>query len=427
MEELMKRDRILTVDALRGIALLGILLAHMCFWYNAGPLPEEIFRRYSDAGSTVISILNEILISGKFFAFFSFLFGLSFYLQMSRKAKEGNFVFRYGWRIAIMGIIGLIHHAFWRGDILSIYAPLGFILLLTRKWNNRWILFTGIFFAANIPLVLIETIKLFTPGTTGMPGQPDLTNFEAQSKAFLAIYTGNNWINLWKDNLSNLPEKFNFQFNSGRIYITFGFFLLGMYFGRQNWFSRMSNAVPVFRKILKKMFWLALTCLLLALSMFAVNELFKLNWQQNRTVSLIFGIILSLFNGALVMVYITGFALLLQKNSWQALGSWFAAVGKMALTCYLSQTIFGLVLFYGVGFGLVGHTHPALNWLLGTVFFALQVVFCSWWLRRYQYGPVEWFWRSATYFRFFPIRLQPAERLSESQSETANHIGGKVN
>jgi len=427
MEHLVKKDRILTVDALRGIALLGILLAHMCFWYNAGPLPEEIFKRYSDAGSTLVNILNEVLISGKFFAFFSFLFGLSFYLQMSRNAQQKHFVFRYGWRIAIMGIIGLIHHAFWRGDILSIYAPLGFILLLTRKWSNRWVLFTGIFFAANIPLVLIEIIKLLTPGTTGMPGQSAPANYEAESKAFYAIYTGQSWIDLWKHNLRNLSDKFSFQFNSGRIYITFGFFLLGMYFGRQNWFRRMANSVPVFRKICRKMFWLALACLLVALSLFGANELFQLNWQQNRTVGLIFGIIYNLFNGALVMVYITGFALLLQKNSWQTVGSWFAPIGKMALTCYLSQTIFGLGLFYGVGLGLVGHTHPALNWLLGILFFIAQVVFCRWWLKHYQYGPVEWLWRSATYFRFYPIRLQPAERLSESQSETANHIGGKVN
>ncbi|HJV19565.1 MAG TPA: DUF418 domain-containing protein [Sediminibacterium sp.] len=419
MENVFKKDRILTVDALRGIALLGILLAHMCFWYNGGPLPEEIFKRYSDPGSTVVSILNEVLISGKFFAFFSFLFGLSFYLQMSRKAQQDNFVLRYGWRIALMGIIGLIHHAFWRGDILSIYAPLGFILLLARKWNNRWILFTGIFFAANIPLVLIETVRLLTPGTTGMPGQGVPANYEAESRAFYAIYTGNSWISLWKDNLRNLSDKFNFQFNSGRIYITFGFFLLGMYFGRQNWFNRMAIAAPVFRKIKKNLFWLALVCLLLALGMFAANELFKLNWQQNRTVGLFFGILYNLFNGALVMIYITGFSLLLQKNSWQTFGSWFASIGKMALTCYLSQTLLGLLLFYGVGLGLVGKTHPALNWLMGILFFVVQVVFCRWWLKKYQYGPVEWIWRSATYFRFYPIRVRTAAPLSENQSKTA--------
>lgn len=81
-------QRIITVDALRGIALFGILLAHMCFWYNAGPLPGELYGKYTGIGNQVVSTLNDVLISGKFFAFFSFLFGLSFYLQMERMDKR---------------------------------------------------------------------------------------------------------------------------------------------------------------------------------------------------------------------------------------------------------------------------------------------------------------------------------------------------
>ena len=88
-------QRIITVDALRGFALLGILLAHMIYWYTAGPLPGSLYGKYGDPASNIISILNEVLISGKFFAFFSFLFGLSFYLQMqSMEKRQDNFVLR---------------------------------------------------------------------------------------------------------------------------------------------------------------------------------------------------------------------------------------------------------------------------------------------------------------------------------------------
>src|SRR4051794_38661475 len=125
------QDRIITVDALRGFALFGILYSHMVFWYTAGPLPQETFNSFKDIGSGIAMGLYGVFFFAKFFSFFSFLFGLSFYLQMKSFAKkQDSFLMRYGWRLLILGIIGLIHHALWRGDILSIYVPLGFVLIL---------------------------------------------------------------------------------------------------------------------------------------------------------------------------------------------------------------------------------------------------------------------------------------------------------
>lgn len=404
MQSALNPQRIVTVDALRGIALFGILLAHMCYWYNAGPLPGELYGKYSGVGNQIVSTTNDILISGKFFAFFSFLFGLSFYLQMERmEQKSTHFVWRYAWRILLMGIIGLIHHAFWRGDILSIYAPLGFILILVRKWKNQWVLILGILFALNIPHKIIELIHFFQP-TAPSAKETMPSNFDAESKAFLAMVQGNSWVNIWKDNLKNLGTKFQFQFDSGRIYITFGFFLLGMYAGRLNWFNNISLTKGYLKKILKRCFWLALSLLVIGIGIILSNEILKLGWQENRAIGLVFGTIYDAFNAALVMVYITGFSLLMSKESWKKWSGWFASIGKMALTSYLIQTLAGLMLFYGVGFGLTGKTAPWLNWAIALLFFSLQVIWSSWWLRRYQYGPLEWIWRSATYFKWYPLK-----------------------
>jgi len=404
MQPSLTHNRIITVDALRGIALLGILLAHMCFWYNAGQLPGELFQKYNDIGNQIISTLNDVLISGKFFAFFSFLFGLSFYLQMERmEQKSVHFVWRYAWRIALMGIIGLVHHLFWSGDILSIYAPLGFILILTRKWSNKWVLIVGILFAINVPHKLIDIYEMLKPVVPAVKGAPQ-NNYEAESKAFLAIVQGNSWVNLWSNNFKQLANKFDFQFGSGRIYITFGFFLLGMYAGRLNWFNNIASSKAFFKKLLKRCTWIAFILLLIAIGIIVSNEVFKLGWQESRTVGFFFGILYDTFNATLVMVYVTGFSLLLNKASWLRISGWFASIGKMALTCYLSQTLIGLFLFYGVGLGLVGKTAPWMNWLMAIGFFVLQVLLSSWWLKRFYYGPVEWLWRSATYFRFYPMR-----------------------
>lgn len=146
MQKSSNNERLVIVDSLRGFALLGIMLAHFIFWYTAGPLPDEVTGKFKDIGSQAADIFNNLFITGKFFAFFSFLFGLSFYLQMRRLQHEPNaFLRRYSWRLVLLLIIGLCHHALWQGDILSIYAPLGFILLFMRRLSNKWVLIAGLF------------------------------------------------------------------------------------------------------------------------------------------------------------------------------------------------------------------------------------------------------------------------------------------
>lgn len=403
MQPVTLQQRIITVDALRGFALLGILLAHMVFWYSAGPLPGDVFNKYHDIGSGIVTVMNDVLISGKFFAFFSFLFGLSFFLQMqSMEKRQDNFVLRYGWRIALLGIIGLCHHAFWRGDILSIYAPLGFLLLPIRKLNNKIILILGILFAINVPGKLIEVIKFLvtTPATAGK-GPVD---FNAEGKAYYAIMSQANLTALLKDNWINLSTKFRFQLESGRIFVTFGFFLLGMYTGRMRWFENPELSKAIFKKICRKSGWVVLGTLIIALGIIGANALFKLGWEQNPVAGFIFGIFFDLNSASLVCFYVSGLSLLMYRSRWQKILYPLAAVGKLALTCYLMQTILGLLLFYHVGLGLVAKTAPWLNWTIAVAFFSLQVILGRWWLSRFNYGPVEWLWRSATFFRLYPMK-----------------------
>jgi uncharacterized protein len=399
-------ERIIVVDALRGFALLGILLAHMIYWYTAGPLPGSLFSKYSDVGSGTISVVNELLISGKFFAFFSFLFGLSFYLQMqSMEKRNDNFVLRYGWRIAILGIIGLIHHAFWQGDILSIYAPLGFILLPLRKLSNKWILILGILFAVNLPGLIIQIIDFVQhPPTPPPANQPPQFDQDAEGRLYYWIAKVAELPELWRYNLARLSTKFQFQLESGRIFITFGFFLLGMYTGRKRWFETPEETRGTWKKICRRSGWLALGTLIIAVLIFVANEVFKLGWQQNRSVGIVFGVIQNTNSAALVCFYISGLTLLMYRVRWQKLLFPLASVGKLALTCYLGQTFFGLILFYHLGFALIGETAPWLNWLIGIAYFLLQVILSRLWLKSFYYGPLEWLWRSLTFFKWYRFR-----------------------
>ena len=83
-----------------------------------------------------------------------------------------------------------------------------------------------------------------------------------------------------------------------------------------------------------------------------------------------------------------------------------ASVGRLALTVYLTQTLFFTTLFYGYGFGQVFRLGPAMVTTWAVVIFALQIVVCQWWLIRFRFGPVEWLWRSLTYLKWQPLRIK---------------------
>ena len=139
-------DRITVIDALRGFALLGIIVNHCSQSFLAGPNPPSnpTFNIFSPTDAVLGDILGYLTF-GKFFTIFSFLFGLSFAIQMVSAAKDGrSFAGRMLWRILILFVIGFIHSMFYSGDILRIYAILGIPLLLMRNLNNRVILIVGI-------------------------------------------------------------------------------------------------------------------------------------------------------------------------------------------------------------------------------------------------------------------------------------------
>ena len=407
------KNRIMTVDALRGFALLGIMIVHFLYWYTAGPLPEKAYSTYNDLGSTIARFFSEIFLSGKFFAFFSFLFGLSFYLQTGETGDgRAGVVRRFAWRITLLLLIGLVHHAFWQGDILSIYAPLGFLLLLSRYMSTKLILITGILLILNLPGKIVQLVQLFsTPATGGGFG-----SFGDTATEYDKLITTGGWWQIFQYNLQHLSTKFNFQIESGRLAITLGFFLLGAYVGRQKWFERGEEVKAVWRKICKRSAAIAGIFLLIALCLIVSNEIWKLGLEQNRTIGFFFSFLYDGFNACLVAFYVSGLTLLMFRRKWQGMLYAMAPVGKMALTSYLTQTLFGLLLFWSVGAGLYLKTSLGVNFLIAVAFFYGQVAVSKLWLKSFYYGPVEWLWRSATLLK--PQRMVREKKAAVVTEET---------
>lgn len=405
MQNVTVKNRLTTVDALRGCALLGIMLAHFMYWYTAGPLLGEYYGKYQDIGTAIVNWFDNIFITGKFFTFFSFLFGLSFYLQMRGLEHDpSTFVKRFAWRLILLLVIGLIHHALWRGDILSIYAPLGFILLAMRKLSNKWVLILGILFAVNVPARMKDIPALFVkPVTQNVSNNNGNNNDDPEAKAYTNVIAKGSWWDILKSNMQNLSTKFDFQFSSGRIYITLGFFLLGMYSGRKRWFEKGAEAKPIFRKICARSS-IVMGCLLLAaIGLIVADAMMDHKLQQIQALGLLFQTIYDTFNAFMVVTIISGLTLIMFRRGGAKVLHPLAPVGKMALTSYIMQTLFGLLLFYHVGVGLFGKTSPGLNYLIAIAFFFCQMLFSTWWLKHFYYGPIEWFWRSGTLLKWQPM------------------------
>ena len=124
-------QRLLSVDALRGFSLAGIVIVHMVENFIGGPPPAEAMAAVNQGWpDSVVDGFIFLFLRGKFFALFSFLFGLSFFIQMEKGAQKGSgFEGRFLWRLILLLLIGIVHHMFYRGDILTIYALLGIVLI----------------------------------------------------------------------------------------------------------------------------------------------------------------------------------------------------------------------------------------------------------------------------------------------------------
>ncbi len=404
------QNRLLVVDMLRGFALLGILIAHMVSWFDGGPLPSSVYQKaFTDVPqwqqilNGVTQFIAEILVRGKFFAFFSFLFGLSFALQMfSAEKKGGNFWGRYAWRLVILGVIGLIHSLHWRGDILSIYAPLGFLLLFFRKLPERFVLIAALLLVINLPARIQDVYRSYAPQPSKAQQDQQNKQNEATSEQYFQTMMHGSYLANVKANFYALEEKKDFQIESGRLYITFGFFLLGLYAGRRKVFERFPANTVFFKKVLKYTG-------LIALGLLAVGVVLALLYSNQpeppKAAVFFFMSVYDTFNALLTVFYIAGVTLLFARPKWQARLATLVPVGKMALTSYVSQTLFGLLIFYGYcGLGLVGSLPPWACLLLSFPIFFLQLQFSKWWLARFNYGPLEWLWRSGTYLRWQPLR-----------------------
>ncbi|GMN05265.1 DUF418 domain-containing protein [Croceitalea sp. MTPC5] len=394
-------QRIEIIDALRGFALAGIVFCHMLENFVASPLPISVMESMNP------SILDQVangfvsfLFRGKFFALFSFLFGLSFYIQMDNGSKRGtNFSGRFLWRLILLFAIGFIHSMFYRGDILTLYAFLGVFLIPFHKINSKWIL--GL--AAILFLGLGRFIVFYFTNGEGLLMKEELTPESPMIAAYFDVLRHGSITEVFASNaIEGNLSKFEFQFGIfSRGYLTFGFFLLGLYIGRMEFFKNHFTE----KKFIKHL-WIG-ALILLGISVVAMIATFAAmgpNVQFKSWTAMLGLTFFDLMNVAMTVLIVAVFVILYQKNKPQKFLQRFIGYGKMALTNYVFQSILGTFIFFGWGLGYLTKIPNTYVFLMSIIVIALQMWLSNIWLKYFHYGPLEWIWRSLTFLKLMPLR-----------------------
>lgn len=393
-------ERIAIVDILRAIALFGIIITHAALSFLAGPEPTPGFNQFSALDKTV-NDLAELFAFGKFFAIFAFLFGMSFAIQLENAARKGSsFAGRFAWRLTILLGIGLVHAMFFSGDVLMIYALLGFMLIPCRKLKSKTLLITGLILVLNLPGLLLAFAQLAAPAPS--PEQQQATaqfqeEFMKKAQEQYRIKQSGTVGEIVEMNLTDsMLNKLLFMVFTGRLWITFGYFLLGLWAGRVALFRDTHVNRARFRKLATWAGGVALVTSVIHL----MNEVPMFGQATLRTVFTYFAFTTQ--QATLAAFIVAAFTLSYWRNPKGALLPKLAPIGKLGLTTYLMQTLFGVLLFFGIGFGMLGKMGVTASIAASIAFFVFQIFFAHWWLRRFNLGPFEWLWRALTYFTLRP-------------------------
>jgi uncharacterized protein len=407
-------ERIRLIDALRGLSLGGIAIAHFGEQYlGFMPPPGQPYNIHGTADG-VLEALSWIFVRGKGFGIFSFMFGLSFALQMQRAERRRpgtDFRPRFVWRLIILFAIGWLHGLAYSGDILTVYAALGLPLILFYRVRERWLILLAVLLLVGVPRVVHRVIA-------GPATQAELQSLQSrlnsEAEAHWQAVTGGDVPAIVRFHATTgFRAKWEFQFGFfGRGFQTFGLFLLGLVAGRH----RLLEDVETHRRFFRRTWcWTGALTLLLPLVgavLFAASRAMSGGQPQQPVGTLpdfsswpvVAGMgLFDAWNNAMTLFYVASFALLFLRPRWQPRLLRFGPVGQMALSTYLSQTAIGVLVFFGFGLGLLGRFGNSVTIPMGVAVFAVQVWASRVWLNHFRFGPVEWVWRSLTWFRLEPI------------------------
>ena len=393
------KERIYTLDVIRGFALLGIFIMNMP-WFNTSFYVDmtgtDLWTSWWDEWTETAT---EVLFSGKFNSMFSMLFAIGFTIQLERlEARDSAHAKSiYLRRIFWLFVFGAIHACvFWTGDVLHIYALMGLLLLALRRVPNK-VLWTLFALALLYPLCMgLYRYFTFTPEyrehivavATAAQASNDAAYGHGSFLAAAREHT-REMLQLYSEPFMLLGTM-NFY---SQILVTM---LLGLMLGRARFFQNSGQYLPLVRRVQ----WWTLGLGLAFGAVYGVWQATTTDFVTPTPWRITAGVSYRLCRVLIMVFYVATLVRCVHNVSWRQWLQPMATVGRMPLSNYLFQTLIATTLFYGWGFGLWGKVGNALDLVLAIgIFFLIQIPLSKWWLGRHELGPMEWLWRRLTYGR----------------------------
>ena len=406
-----ENERAALVDSLRGFALFGVCIMNilMAFSWWGAPGTDKLGPRYLLPTDDAAQFLTMMFVDGKFYSLFSLLFGLGFALQLQRAERRGGDALpTYKRRLRVLMAIGFLHLLLlWIGDILLFYALMGFVLIRLRGMDDRRLVRWAIIgvllpIPFYLPLLVNQAFSLGTPFFILASIAAKALHLDLNSPTIVTdVALSHRWSDFAKLNVVGMFFRYGSLLFIGRPFKVLAMFLIGLLVGRHRVWERLDEFAPLLRRI-------AIGGFALGLPMCAALAAWQRGDQGGAVHGLIETIFYSLGVAPLAIGYAAGFALLWRNERWRRILGVLAPTGRMALTSYLTQSVIGVTIFYGIGFGLGGRIGPTWFIPLALIILAVQTLFSTWWLQHFRFGPMEWVWRSITYRKRQPMRRASA-------------------
>ncbi len=417
-------ERLAAVDVLRGFALLGILAMNIVmFAWPMGGYENPRFSGGDEPGNAVAWWINSLFFSGKMMSLFSMLFGAGLVLMTDRATARGaSLLGTYYRRIFWLLVIGLIHAYFiWAGDILVFYALCGVLLYWFRRRSPRTLIILSVL------LLLISSglgfgFVQYGRFAAGVAEQVEADLAAGRKPAEWQLQVQEAWndqlrpmmrpddrdfgkeIRLYQSGyltivVGRAPEVLMFQIFGFLFFMLWGVggrMLLGMALMKLNVFSA-ERSWRFYQLLALFGYGIGLPLTIYGTWALFVNNYDSLHTPSGASAFMAGMVPVSLGHAAAIMM-------ICKANLWIWLTMRLAAVGRMALTNYLVQSLLCTTLFYGYGFGWFGRVDRVGLWVVVLAIWALQLMISPIWLSRFRYGPAEWLWRSLTYWRWQSMR-----------------------
>ena len=401
------KERVQLFDVLRGFCLFGVLWSNLNDWYTTMP-PATPFDH-------ALRWTQDWLLESRFYSMLGFLFGIGFAIQLTRAAQRGQDVRNLFLRrmTALLGF-GLVHAMLiWHGDILAAYAVAGFALVLFRHWSTRKLLVGALALWLLYPYTVVHlaaVLNIPLPNYGPAWRQLNQQALQAYAHGTWAQAVAHGTVQFWKSSYRALLLGGTASFVA--------LFLLGLWAARVDLIARLTRRRSHIAWALlgAAVCWGGLQYLENQMFHWFPRPTSPPTWHEMRfwwpPVGVLFSFLNHTTTWANSAVYALLFALALSYEPFAKRLQPLAALGRMTLTTYLTQSLVCTFVFYNWGLGVMSKINLTGIFIFTVGLFSLQIAFSVWWLRHYQFGPAEWLWRSLAYGRRLPLRIESSEALA---------------